>query len=107
MEPRPPAESKRTRLVDLRKEGKVVPIDGVGGCALLVEASCHRNGLVFPSFVFESHIYAEGLAKMATKMGYPIYGLPFVQVFYQTNMTEHLLTYENELLQQKHKVVTH
>ena len=72
----------RKRLVDIRNEGPVVPIDGVGTCCLLVSASCHRQGLNFPSFAFDSHIESEGLARMATKMGFRIYGLPFVQVFH-------------------------
>ena len=77
--------SKRTmrrRITDIRNEGAVVPIDGVGCCVLLVNASCHRHGLIFPSFVFDSHIESEGLGKMAVKMGYPLYGMPFVQVFH-------------------------
>ena len=76
------ANTTRTRLVDLRDEGKVVPIDGVGCCALMVKASCHRQGLQFPSFVFDSHIESEGMAKMAAKMGIPVYGMPYVQVFH-------------------------
>ena len=75
-------ETLRNRLVDLRHEGTVVPVDGVGGCCLLINASCHRQGLIFPPFVFDSHIETEGLAKMAAKMGFPVYGLPFVQVFH-------------------------
>ena len=75
-------ESLRKRLAGIRDKGTVVQLDGIGGCALLVNASCHRQGLTFPTFSFDSHIETEGLAKMATKMGIPIYGLPFVQVFH-------------------------
>ena len=80
------AASLRKRLDILRDEGNVVRLDGVGGCCLLVNASCHRQGLIFPSLVFDSHLETEGLAKMATKMGIPVYGLTRVQVFH--NMTE-------------------
>jgi hypothetical protein len=78
-------KTRRIRIVNLKDEGKVVPIDGVGGCSLLVKASCHRQGLIFPSFVLDSHIETEGLAKMAAKMGFPVYGLPYVQVFHMTD----------------------
>jgi hypothetical protein len=74
--------SMRKRLATIRGEGRVVPLDGVGGCALLVNASCHRQGLIFPTFSFDSHVETEGLAKMATKMGIPVHGLPYVQVFH-------------------------
>ena len=73
-------KTKRLWLSDLRAEGRVVPIDGVGGCMLLVKASCHENGLIFPEQIFEHHIETEGLAKMAKQMGYGVYGMPFVEV---------------------------
>ncbi|KAK3603287.1 hypothetical protein CHS0354_007615 [Potamilus streckersoni] len=74
--------TSRIYLPDLRAEGRVVPIDGVGGCALLVRADCHRKGLIFPEDVYEHVIETEGLAKMAKKMGYSVYGMPFVEVFH-------------------------
>ena len=74
--------SRRKRLATIKDEGTVVPLDGIGGCALLINATCHRQGLIFPTFVFDSHVETEGLAKMATKMGIPLYGLPYVQVFH-------------------------
>ena len=74
--------SLRKRLVDIRDEGKVVSVDGVGGCCLLVNTNCHRQGLNYPSYAFQSHVETEGFAKMASKMGYPIFGLPYVQVFH-------------------------
>jgi hypothetical protein len=77
--------SLRKRLIELRGEGNAVPIDGVGACCLLVRASCHRQGLIFPAVMFDSHVESEGLAKMATKLGIPVYGLTHVQVFH--NMT--------------------
>ena len=74
--------TKRKYLTHLRDEGRVVPIDGVGGCVLLVRAECHRQGLVFPPYVFDHHIETEGLGRVAKEMGYKIYGMPRVEVFH-------------------------
>ena len=74
--------SMRKYLIRLKEEGPVVPLDGVGGCTLLVNATCHRRGLIFPTVPFDSHIETEGLAKLAHKMGIPIFGLTTVHVFH-------------------------
>lgn len=74
--------TSRIYLPDLRAEGRIVPIDGVGGCTLLVRADCHRKGLDFPETLFDHHIETEGLAKKAKQMGFSVYGLPFVEVFH-------------------------
>lgn len=75
--------SLRVYLPHLQGEGKrVVSIDGVGGCSLMIKAECHRNGLYFPEKLFQRHIETEGLAKMAKHMGYGVYGLPFLNVFH-------------------------
>ncbi|XP_046551112.1 mannan polymerase complex subunit mnn9-like [Haliotis rubra] len=74
--------SSRIFLPDLRAEGRVVPIDGVGGCTLLIKADYHRKGLVFPETVVDHHIETEGLAKLAKKMGFGVYGMPFVNVIH-------------------------
>jgi hypothetical protein len=35
------------------KEGKaLVPVDGVGGAAILIRGSLHREGVLFPAFPF-------------------------------------------------------
>ncbi|MEZ4883089.1 MAG: hypothetical protein R3E32_00040 [Chitinophagales bacterium] len=39
-------------LSDLKEKGKLVKIHGVGGTMLLVKADIHREGLVFPTFLF-------------------------------------------------------
>jgi glycosyltransferase involved in cell wall biosynthesis len=70
--------TKRKYLAEIVDEGLSVPLDGVGGCVLLVKGEKHRDGLVFPPFVFNHHIETEGLAKMATEMNISIAGLPFV-----------------------------
>lgn len=73
----------RLYLPHLRGEGRVVPLDGVGGCSLLVKAECHRKGLNFPEEIFQFHIETEGLAKLARSMGFGVYGLPFVEVYHK------------------------
>ena len=72
----------RIYLPDLRAEGRVVPIDGVGGCTLLVHADLHRIGLHFPENIIDHHIETEGLAKLAKRMGFGVYGMPFVNVYH-------------------------
>lgn len=51
-------------------------LDGVGGTALLVKAEVHRDGAMFPPFVFYNLIETEGFAKMARRLGHQPYGLP-------------------------------
>lgn len=72
--------TRRTYLPYLAHEGLVVPIDGVGGCTLMVRAQSHRKGLNFPPYVLDHHIETEGLAKMAAKMKLRVRGLPMVSV---------------------------
>ncbi|ESO83253.1 hypothetical protein LOTGIDRAFT_101238, partial [Lottia gigantea] len=72
----------RLYLSDLRAEGRVVPIDGVGGCTLLINADLHRKGLEFPETILDHHIETEGLAKLAKRMGWGVYGMPYVEVFH-------------------------
>ncbi|XP_052798526.1 uncharacterized protein LOC128230362 [Mya arenaria] len=76
-------KTKRILLPDLKAEGRVVRLDGVGGCVLLVRAECHRQGLVFPEKVYNHHIETEGLAKMATDMGFSVRGMPWVEVIHR------------------------
>lgn len=76
-------KSLRIFLPGLRAEGRVVPLDGVGGCALMVKADCFRSGLQFPEVLYKHHIETEGLAKMARDMGFKVVGLPFVEVFHE------------------------
>ncbi|KAK3084111.1 hypothetical protein FSP39_008322 [Pinctada imbricata] len=73
----------RIFLPHLQGEGRAVPLDGVGGCSLLVRAECHRKGLDFPETPYRRHIETEGLAKKATDLGFTVYGLPFLHVFHR------------------------
>ncbi|XP_045202423.2 uncharacterized protein LOC123555901 [Mercenaria mercenaria] len=77
--------SERILLPYLKSDGRVVKLDGVGGCALMVKADCFRSGLLFPEVVYKRHIETEGLAKMALDMGYSVVGLPFVEVFHHNS----------------------
>lgn len=60
----------------------VVPLDGVGGTALLVKANVHRDGAMFPPFAFHHLIETEGFAKMAKRLGWQPYGLPNYRVYH-------------------------
>jgi len=57
-----------------------VPLDGVGGTALLVKADVHRDGAMFPPFAFYHLIETEGFAKMARRLGWQASGLPNYKV---------------------------
>ena len=55
---------------------RLVPLDGVGGTALMVKADVHRDGAMFPPFPFYHLLETEGFAKMARRLGYSAFGLP-------------------------------
>jgi peptide chain release factor subunit 1 len=72
-------------------------LDAVGGTMLLVRADLHRDGLVFPSFLYgvaSSHIRSkhpvwgkgeietEGLGAMAADMGIQCWGLPDLEIIH-------------------------
>ncbi|KAJ9241031.1 CAZyme family GT62 [Paecilomyces variotii] len=67
---------------DERKQNKVIPLDGVGGTALLVKAEVHRDGAMFPPFPFYHMVETEGFAKMARRLGYECFGLPNYFVYH-------------------------
>ncbi|TGZ80355.1 hypothetical protein EX30DRAFT_307675 [Ascodesmis nigricans] len=73
-------DTGRTYLVkmgDWRKNKDVeVPLDGIGGVAILVKADIHRQGINFPSYAFENQAETEGFAKMAKRAGKQVIGLP-------------------------------
>ena len=74
------SKSLRLYLYDITNQGFVVKLDGVGGCILMAKAQCFREGLNFPETIYDNHIETEGLAKMALRMKFGVYGLPFVKV---------------------------
>ncbi len=61
---------------------QIMPLDGVGGTALLVKAEVHRDGAMFPPFPFYHLIETEGFAKMARRLGYESWGLPNYFVYH-------------------------
>jgi mannan polymerase complexes MNN9 subunit len=61
---------------------QIMPLDGVGGTALLVKAEVHRDGAMFPPFAFYHLIETEGFAKMAKRLGYESWGLPNYFVYH-------------------------
>ena len=61
---------------DGRDQRYIIPLDGVGGTALLVKAEVHRDGAMFPPFPFYHLIETEGFAKMARRLGWGCWGLP-------------------------------
>ena len=61
---------------DNRDKRRLMPLDGVGGTALLVKAEVHRDGAMFPPFSFYHLIETEGFARMARRLGYDSWGLP-------------------------------
>jgi len=61
---------------------RVVPLDGVGGTALMVKAEVHRDGAMFPAFPFYHLVETEGFAKMARRLGYTVWGLPNYFVYH-------------------------
>ncbi len=59
-----------------RDQSHEIPLDGVGGTALLVKAEVHRDGTMFPPFPFYHLMETEGFAKMARRLGWGCWGLP-------------------------------
>lgn len=74
----------RTLMAYLHKEDGLlheeIPLDGVGGAAMLVKADVHRDGAMFPAFPFYNLIETEGFAKMAKRLGWQPFGLPNYKV---------------------------
>ncbi|KAJ4163230.1 hypothetical protein LMH87_004972 [Akanthomyces muscarius] len=65
---------------------EAMPLDGVGGTALLVKAEVHRDGAMFPPFSFYHLIETEGFAKMAKRLGKQPWGLPNYKVFHYNDI---------------------
>lgn len=88
-------EGGRKFLHDFRGHKRPVRLQSVGGTVLLVRAELHREGLVFPSYLYgleskiirsvhdvwgKGEIETEGFAMMAADMGYQCWGLPDLEV---------------------------
>jgi Anp1 len=89
----------RVHMDQLRGQTDLVRLDSVGGTVLLVRADLHRDGLVFPPFLYgrahpavrrpgpwgegnEGEIETEGFALMAADMGYRCWGMPNLEVLH-------------------------
>ncbi len=83
----------------MRREGPIVPLDSVGGSCLLVAADLHRDGLIFPPFLYgranslartpgpwaplpPGEIETEGFGLMARDMGEQCWGLPTFEILH-------------------------
>jgi Anp1/Glycosyltransferase sugar-binding region containing DXD motif len=78
----PPAKNPfRLFLSDLIYSERV-PLDGVGGTMLLVDASLHRGGLRFPELPYDDLIETEGFGRLANDCGITPIGLPQVEVLH-------------------------
>ncbi|KAM0750469.1 hypothetical protein T439DRAFT_314858 [Meredithblackwellia eburnea MCA 4105] len=77
----------RSHLVDMPTHLGLayVPLDGIGCTFALMKAHVHREGVMFPTYVFENQIETEGLAKMAKKAGFEVVGIPGLVVFHAQN----------------------
>ncbi|HEV2694888.1 MAG TPA: glycosyltransferase [Verrucomicrobiae bacterium] len=71
----------RLKMSDLRHSDQV-PLDGVGGTMLLVDATLHRGGLRFPEIPYDHLIETEGFGRMAKDLGITPIGLPRVEVLH-------------------------
>jgi len=83
----------------MRRDGPIVPLDAVGGTCLLVAADLHRDGLIFPPYLYgrahpaarvpgpwaplpPGEIETEGLGLMARDMGEQCWGLPTFEILH-------------------------
>jgi hypothetical protein len=78
----PPATSiGRLHLSDLRHLEKI-ELHGVGGTMLLVDASLHRAGLLFPEKPYRDLVETEGFGVLARDLGVIPIGLPRVEILH-------------------------
>ncbi|OZJ04210.1 hypothetical protein BZG36_02956 [Bifiguratus adelaidae] len=59
-----------------------IPLNGIGGTFTLVKSNVHRAGANFPSFTVDHAVETEGLARMALRMGFEVWGVPGVIVYH-------------------------
>lgn len=90
----------RVHMDTLRGKDELVPLDAVGGTMLFVRADCHRDGLVFPTFLYgrrnpkirkrddiflpdeEGEVETEGLGMLAADMNLQCWGLPNLEIIH-------------------------
>jgi hypothetical protein len=59
-----------------------VPLDGVGTTFTMVKATVHREGAIFPPFVYQHELDTEGFGKMVKSMGFSVYGIPSYTIYH-------------------------
>ncbi|MEJ1298288.1 MAG: glycosyltransferase [Candidatus Sedimenticola sp. (ex Thyasira tokunagai)] len=75
----PPIGYPRIYLTDLTYLN-VVPLDCVGGTALLINSDVLRKGVHFPETPYKYHIETEGFGLMAKDKGFRVVGMPNTRV---------------------------
>jgi hypothetical protein len=87
----------RVHMHDLRGGPDLVRLDAVGGTMLLVRADAHRDGLVFPAYLYGrrspaardpnpwtggegGELDTEGFGLMARDLGYQCWGMPNLEI---------------------------
>lgn len=87
----------RVHMQDLRGGHDLVRLDAVGGTMLLVRADAHRDGLIFPAYLYgqnssaarqespwntgaRGEIDTEGFGLMARDLGYQCWGMPNLEI---------------------------
>jgi glycosyltransferase involved in cell wall biosynthesis len=88
----------QTHMDAMRGQGDLVRLDSVGGTVLMIRADIHRDGLIFPPYLYGSghrlarrpgpwtttgqvgEVETEGLALMAADMGHQCWGMPHLEV---------------------------
>lgn len=90
-------EKGQVRMDALRGGADLVRLDAVGGTMLLVRADVHREGLIFPPYLYGrqsrfardtspftgrgiGEVETEGLGMMAKDMGYECWGMPNLEI---------------------------
>jgi GT2 family glycosyltransferase len=90
----------RVRMDALRGDRELVRLDAVGATMLLIRADVHREGLVFPAYLYGrrspfardpspyddagvGEVESEGLALMAKDMGYECWGMPNLEIVHR------------------------
>ncbi len=90
----------RVCMDEMRNGQELVPLDAVGGTMLFVRADCHRDGLIFPPFLYGKHnpkvrersdifmpgelgeLETEGLGILAADMRIQCWGLPNLEIIH-------------------------
>ena len=100
-------DNGRVHMDQLRGGSNLVRLDSVGGTVLFIRADLHRDGLIFPPFLYgqphraarrpgpwktagPGEIETEGLGLMASDMGHQCWGMPNLEVFHADGRTTSL-----------------